>query len=365
LKTLLETLLRESLDALPESTLPRADRDVRIEVAPSRDPRLGDFASNLAMRLAHIARREPRALAEALAARLPHDPALAKVEVAGSGHINFFLSADCYHADLNRALTLGAAYGKCSSGAGGRIGLVLASNPDACGRQAAYGASLANLLGATGFAVSRETESLLDEGHDGHLLLYICGRGEERRTAAARASLGPQRLEVRVVQPVIGTAEQVSEDARRFFHLLRSHELPLEFDHELARRRSRDNPLFCVQYAHARLCGLPRELAERGFATGVQRGSLARLTLPAERTLLQRVGTFPDAVHEAARRRAPHLIANDLVALAQDLHAYQGAHALVLPDEALRNARLRLAFATQIVIANGLGLLGVSAPDGV
>ena len=111
MKTLIETLLRRALDALPESFVSPAQRGVAIEVERTKDARHGDFATNLAMRLAKTAGQNPRKLAEALKAALPTDPAIAKVEIAGAGFINFRLRDDAYHAEIGRVLAQGAAYG--------------------------------------------------------------------------------------------------------------------------------------------------------------------------------------------------------------------------------------------------------------
>ena len=162
MKTLIETLLRRALDALPDSLVPPAQRGVAIEVERTKDTQHGDFATNLAMRLAKTARQNPRKLAEALAAALPPDPAVAKVEIAGAGFMNFFLKDDAYHAEIGRALEQGAAYGTSDMGAGRRVVVEFVSaNPTGPlhvghGRHAAYGASLANLLEAAGYRVCRE-----------------------------------------------------------------------------------------------------------------------------------------------------------------------------------------------------------------
>ena len=163
MKTLIETLLRRALDALPESLVPAAAaRASRSKSSARKDAQHGDFATNLAMRLGKAARQNPRKLAEALAAALPQDPAVAKVEIAGAGFINFFLKDDAYHAEIGRVLAQGAAYGTSEMGRGQRVVVEFVSaNPTGPlhvghGRHAAYGASLANLLEAAGYRVCRE-----------------------------------------------------------------------------------------------------------------------------------------------------------------------------------------------------------------
>jgi arginyl-tRNA synthetase len=161
-KNLIETLLRQALAALPEDLVPAAARGVDIEVDYARDPLHGDFASNIAMRLAKAARRNPRMLASALAAALPGNAAIAKVEVAGAGFINFFLEAGAYHGEIARILAGGRAYGRSTAGALRSVVVEFVSaNPTGPlhvghGRHAAFGATVANLLEAVGYRVMRE-----------------------------------------------------------------------------------------------------------------------------------------------------------------------------------------------------------------
>ncbi len=162
MKNLIETLLQRALDALPETLVPAAARGVALDVEHTRDPLHGDFASNLALRLAKTARSNPRALAQALVAALPPSEDIGKVEVAGAGFINFFLAPGAYHRELERILRAPEAYGRSNLGAGRKLLLEFVSaNPTGPlhvghGRHAAYGATLGNLLAAVGFEVARE-----------------------------------------------------------------------------------------------------------------------------------------------------------------------------------------------------------------
>jgi arginyl-tRNA synthetase len=162
LKTLIENLLRQALADLPEDLVPAAARSVSVEVENTRDAQHGDFASNLAMRLAKAARQNPRKVAEALVRSLPASPAVAKVDIAGAGFINFFLSEDAYHAQIGEILQDGRQYGRSLSGAGRSVQVEFVSaNPTGPlhvghGRHAAFGASVANLLEAVGYRVERE-----------------------------------------------------------------------------------------------------------------------------------------------------------------------------------------------------------------
>jgi arginyl-tRNA synthetase len=584
LKTLIDGLLRQALAALPDNLLPAAARDSSIDIERTRDPQHGDFASNIAMRLAKATRQNPRQLAAALVAALPADPAIAKVEIAGAGFLNFFLRENAYHAELGRVLAQGAAYGTSQLGAGRSVLVEFVSaNPTGPlhvghGRHAAFGATVANLLHAAGFRVGREyyindagrqmeilaastwlrylercgerfifpvngyrgeyivaiaerlhaalgsslrhdaaqvfkdlpadepqggdkdvyidavigrarqligdaafrrvldlalegilgdiredlaefgvtfdswysERSLSDSGavdravaaleaaghayrKDGALwfksteygdekdrvmvrdngiktyfasdiafildkrergyehLLYIWGadhHGYITRLRAGLTALGgpPECFEVRLVQFVSlfrggekaqmstrsgefvtlrDLRKEVGNDAARLFYVMRSNDQHLDFDLELAKARSNDNPVYYIQYAHARVASVKRQLEDRGLAHDCAQGleALSGLVEPQELQLIKRLSSYPEIVQQSALQRAPHTLVHYLRDLANDFHTYYSAHQFIVDDAGLRNARLVLAFAAQIVIRNGLGLLGVSAPD--
>jgi arginyl-tRNA synthetase len=161
--------------------------------------------------------------------------------------------------------------------------------------------------------------------------------------------------------------KEVGTDAARFFYVMRSHDAHLDFDLELAKKQERDNPVFYVQYAHARIASVFRELAERGLVHNRVAGDAARVLLdkPQELELLSTLQRYPEVIEQAARHRAPHLVANYLRELAAALHGYyDGAGVKILVDEDdLRNARLNLILAVKQVLANGLRLIGVAAPE--
>jgi arginyl-tRNA synthetase len=584
LKTLIDTLLRHALSAVPADVVPATLHTAPIEIERTRDSQYGDFASNLAMQLAKATRQNPRKIAQALLAALPADPAIAKVEIAGAGFINFFLKDDAYHAELGKMLAQGETYGRSQFGAGHSVLVEFVSaNPTgplhvAHGRHAAYGASLANLLEAAGYRVTREyyindagrqmdilavstwlrylehcgeqltfpanayvgdyiapiaarlfaaegvalkhsaaevfkdlpldepqggdkdiyidalidraraligdagflqvlkfsldgiladiredlsefrvtfdswfsERSLSDSGaidraietlqqrelaylKDGALwfkstafgdekdrvmvrenkvktyfasdiafilnkrergfehLLYVWGadhHGYIVRLRAGLEALGgpPECFEVRLIQVVSlfrggekakmskrsgdyvtlrELREEVGNDAARLFYVMRSNDQHLDFDLELAKARSNDNPVYYIQYAHARVASVQRQLQERGVAHDAVRGAAShrRLTEPQEVRLIKRLASFPEVIQQSAVQRAPHTLVHYLRDLANDFHTYYSAHQFIVDDESLRDARLNLALATQIVIRNGLGLLGVSAPD--
>jgi arginyl-tRNA synthetase len=584
LKTLIEKLLTQALAALPEDLVPAASRDVGVEIEHTRDAQHGDFAANLAMRLAKATRQNPRKLAEALVRALPSDPAIAKVDIAGAGFINFFLSPGAYHAEIGKVLHDGPNYGRSLVGAGRSVQVEFVSaNPTGPlhvghGRHAAFGASVANLLEAVGYRVEREyyindagrqmeilavsawlrylercgerftfpangyrgdyiaaigeqlfaaegaglrrgaaeifgdlpldepqggdkdahidaliararaligdaafrrvldlaltvilgdiredlsefgvtfdcwfserslsddgsvdraIEALKKSGHayvkDGALwfkstdygdekdrvmvrengiktyfasdiayvfnklergfdhLLYIWGADHHGYITRLRAGLvalgGPKdSFEVRLVQFVSlfrgGEKAQMStrsgefvtlrelrnevgNDAARLFYVMRSNDQHLDFDMELAKARSNDNPVYYIQYAHARVASVMRQLRERGLAHAAEHGlaCLGKLAEPQELELIKRVCAYPEILKQCAAQRAPHTLVHYLRDLANDFHADYSAHQFIVEDSGLRDARLDLALATQTVIRNGLGLLGVSAPE--
>jgi arginyl-tRNA synthetase len=584
LKTLIESLLRRALAALPEDDVPAALHNTDIDVERTRDAQHGDFASNVAMQLAKTMRQNPRKLAERLVAHLPADAAIARVVVAGAGFINFFLREDAYHTELANILTRGAAYGTSLHGGSRSVQVEFVSaNPTgplhvAHGRHAAFGASVANILEAVGYRVSREyyindagrqmdilavsawlrylercgerlafpangyvgdyllpiaeqmfaaeglalrrpvaqvfqglpadepqggdkdahidaligrardligeeafarilktaldgiladiradleqfrvtfdcwfserslsasgaidraIATLKQSGHaylkDGALwfkstdfgdekdrvivrdngvktyfasdiayvldkrergfdhLIYLWGADHHGYIARLRAGLmalgGPAEcFEVRLVQVVTlfrggekakmskrsgdyvtlrELRREVGDDAARLFYVMRSNDQHLDFDLELAKARSNDNPVYYIQYAHARVASVRRQMLERGMDADPERGlkSLRSLTEPQELQLIKRLTAFPDTLVQCATQRAPHTLVHYLKDLANDFHTYYSAHQFIVEDAALRDARFTLASASQIVIRNGLALLGVSAPE--
>jgi arginyl-tRNA synthetase len=589
-KEIIERLLRGALDALPDEVLPPAARALPLEVERTRDASHGDFASNIALRGAKTARRNPRELAQLIVAALPADPALTGAEVAGPGFINFRLSPLALHGELGRMLDQGPEYGRVARGSGERVLVEFVSaNPTGPlhvghGRQAAFGATLANLLEATGHSVAREyyvndagrqmdiltvsvwlryleaqgqaiafpgngyrgdyvrelaaafaaaagaalvrpsaevlaglppdaeqggdkdqyvdaliarmrqlvgpaafervhefslramlddiredlgefgvefdrwyseralasdgaidqaLARLQDQGRlyrkDGALWFRATEFGDEKdrvverengvrtyfasdiayhlekrlrgfarlldvlgadhhgyvaRVRAGLAAMGepPASLEVCLIQFVslyrgeekvpMGKREaqfvtlrqlraEVGNDACRFFYLMRSHDQPLDFDLELAKSRSSENPVYYVQYAHARAASVFRQLAERGLSWNAAsaRAQLSPLNGAHEQRLLGCLTRYPEQIQAAAAARAPHLLVNYLRELATEFHAAynvgndEPAARFLAEDAPTRDARLALVHATRQVVQNGLALLGVSAPE--
>ena len=184
----------------------------------------------------------------------------------------------------------------------------------------------------------------------------ILFRGAERVQMSTRAGSFVTLRELR---------EEVGSDAARYFYVMRGNDQHLDFDLELAKSHSNDNPVYYVQYAHARVCALMRQLAEKHWSfnrTGADQAR-ARLTEAQEDELLGELMRFPESIEAAAAGRAPQVLAHYLRDLAASFHSYYNAVAILVPDEELRNARLGLCLAVKQVLANGLKLLGVSAPE--
>jgi arginyl-tRNA synthetase len=578
-KSELERLLREALRTLVPAVIPEAVDPSQVVVERARDTQHGDFASNIAMRLAKAARKNPRELAQALIAALPKNALVTSAEVAGAGFINFRLAKDAWFTALEHVSAQGAAYGRSNVGAGRRVMVEFVSvNPTGPmhvghGRGAAYGATLSNLLDATGHRVVREYY-VNDAGRQIDILavsvylryLELCGetvafpsngyradyllpvardlharRGEDLKRSAqelargappdapagdkdkhidalidnARRLLGAADFdfivlfardamladirndleefgvrfdnwyserglgdaieralaelrksgrvytrdgaewfrstefgddedrvvvrasgektyfasdiayhfdkfergnellidvwgadhhgyvarvrgallalgkpgdcfEVCLMQLVslyrggeklaMGKREgnfvtlrdlraEVGNDACRFFFLMRSHDQALDFDMELAKSRSNENPVYYIQYAHARVASVMKQLAAKSLSYDAAAADLTLLTSAHEQAVLTALSKYPETVERAALDRAPHALVHFLRDLANTLHTYYNAEQFIVEDAALRNARLMLVLAVQQVIRNGLALLGVSAPE--
>ena len=155
--------------------------------------------------------------------------------------------------------------------------------------------------------------------------------------------------------------EEVGNDACRFFYLLRKQDQSLDFDLDLAKSQSNDNPVYYVQYAHARVCSVLNQWG--GEESALAKADLAPLASERELSLAAKLAAFPELIENAARDCAPHAVAFWLRELAAEFHAWYNAERLLVDAEAQKRARLALAVAVRQVIRNGLRILGVSAPD--
>jgi len=581
LKQIINDLIAQALHGLRQDSQLPPDLNINIQVTPAKDPGQGDFASNIALTLAKQAGMAPRVLADAIVARLPAQDSIDRVEVAGPGFINFFVSSATSHAVVQRILEQGDSYGASEQGQGQKVQVEFVSaNPTGPlhvghGRGAAYGATLANLLEFVGFEVQKEyyvndagrqmhilgtsvwlrylelcgetiafpsngyqgdyvwdiaaklhrengdsfrrsseqafagvsadapqgdkeehiddliesaqqllgreaydtvfdlalvtlveviradlvafgvefdrwfsERSLSDEGlieqaitrlqdnghvylEDGALWFRSTDFGDEKdrvvkrengqttyfasdiayhmnkfdrgfgkviniwgadhhgyiaRVKASLSALGYQAddLEIQLVQfanlfengekismstrsgefvTLRQLREDVGLDAARFFYVMRKAEQHMDFDLDLAREQSSDNPVYYLQYAHARICSVWRQCGEKGIDPALPEARLERLDNTHEQALIKQLGLFPDRVEVAAARREPHQVVNYLRELANQFHSWYNAHQFIVDDAELRDARIALATATGQVLRNGLQLMGVSAPE--
>lgn len=560
MKHALRELLVRALEALrADGTLP-AEADLpAFAIERSRSREHGDFATNAALLLAKAARRKPREVADAIVAALPLSADVARVEIAGPGFINFFLTPAAYAREVRAILDHADRYGRNDSGAGRTAGVEFVSaNPTGPlhvghGRAAAIGDCIARVLDANGWRVVREfyyndagaqianlalsvqarcrgmtpddpawpadgyrgdyiaevaraylaCESVQADGHDltaagdaddldairqfavawlrreqdrdlrafgvtfdvyflesslyadhkveetvrelvahghtyedgGALWLRTSDYGDDKdrvmrksdgsytyfvpdiayhRTkwqrgykraitelgadhhgTLARVHAGLQALDAGIptgwpeyvlhqMVTVMRGGEEVKiskragsyvtlrdlideagRDATRYFLVARKADSQLVFDIDLARAQTNDNPVYYIQYAHARLASVMRQLGERGLAWDRANGeaSLEALDTEHEQALMIELSRYPEIVESAAVNLEPHLVAIYLRELAAAFHAYYNAHQFLVEDPAVRDARLTLAAATRQVLANGLDLLGLSAPE--
>jgi len=223
------------------------------------------------------------------------------------------------------------------------------------------------------------------------LLVTILGADHHGYVARVRAGLAamgepPESLQVPMVQFVtlfkggekvaMGKREaqfvtlrdlrtEVGNDAARLIYVMRSNDQPLDFDLELAKKQSNDNPVYYIQYAHARIASVLKQAAERGLPFDHDAGiaSLRGLGEAAELALMREISRWPEIVRQGADQRAPHLVVHYLRELAQAFHACYAALPFIVDDAKQRNGRLALIAAARQVLQNALGILGVSAPE--
>jgi arginyl-tRNA synthetase len=220
-------------------------------------------------------------------------------------------------------------------------------------------------------------------------LIYLWGadhHGTVPRFMAAVRALGfdPERVEVPLVQMVSLTrsgeavraskragvivrldelVDEVGVDAARYTFLTRSIDASLEFDIELAKEQAPENPVFYVQYAHARICSILRRAAEQDAATSVDDAPLEHLTHDSEDRLMRKLDSYEEMLLEAANRRAPQRVTKYIEELASVFSSFYRDCQVLTEDRDLTHARLALCVATRSVIAAGLGILGVAAPE--
>ena len=181
-------------------------------------------------------------------------------------------------------------------------------------------------------------------------------RGEERVQMSTRSGEFVTLRQLR---------NEVGKDAARFFYVMRRSEQHMDFDLKLATSKSNENPVFYVQYAYARVCSVLRQLDEKGWERNLLQGmdNLAKLTEEHEVLLLGTLARYPEALERAALQHEPHQLIHFLRDLAHEFHTYYNAHQFLVDDADIRNARLNLICAVKQVLANGLSLLNINAPE--
>jgi arginyl-tRNA synthetase len=309
LKSALEQLLVAAVRQLVGTLVPGMPEESVVAVEATRDAAHGDFSSNVAMRLARAAGKDARDVAQAIIGALPPSPLVSRAEVAGAGFINFFVRPDALAYGIRRIHELGDAYGRSAVGAGKRIVVRYPSDVSASHPAAVYSEALSNVLAAAGYEVHREAS--LDDAANQHAALY---RGKEKLATTGRTN---------------------------------------------------ENPMYFVQYAHARVASALKEVKARSlsFDLGLGLEKLALLDKETEQVLIATLLRFPEQVESAAANCALQSIVYYLREVANAFHTYYNAEKWIVEETDLRNARLALVLAAGQVIRNGLALLGVPAPE--
>ncbi|HIF55551.1 MAG TPA: arginine--tRNA ligase, partial [Methylococcaceae bacterium] len=184
----------------------------------------------------------------------------------------------------------------------------------------------------------------------------ILYRGKEKLPMSTRSG---EFVTLRQLRSEVGT------DAARFFYVMRKSEQHMNFDLKLARSKTNENPVYYVQYAHARVCSVMRQLDEKGWERDLVVGmeNLDLLVEEHETALLTSLSKYPETLERAALQYEPHLLIQYLRDLATHFHTYYNAHQFLVDDAALRNARLNLIGATKQILFNGLNLLKINTPE--
>jgi arginyl-tRNA synthetase len=366
-----------------------------VTVHRLRDPQHGDYATNVALQTGKKAGVQPRDLAGWLAEELSRRPGVRTVDVAGPGFINLWLGAEAHGDILTQVLAAGKRFGSGHELGGWRINIesVPANRTGpvdlADARQVAVADALVRILTFAGAVVTRghaSGEAASDRRTPGYdVSIYVLGSGNADQLTAVGAAPGSDSPTVEVLAgqqvnlvqkaargqltqrgtTIADLMEAIGADATRYALVRSAFDSPLAIDRDVWSRRTDDNPLFVIQYAHARLAALARNAADLRISC-----SDPQLTLLGHRSegeLIRTLADLPRVVTRAARLREPHRVARYLEELAGAYHSFCAAcRVLPLGDERpnpLHAARLVLCEATRQVLANGLDLLDVSAPE--
>jgi arginyl-tRNA synthetase len=221
---------------------------------------------------------------------------------------------------------------------------------------------LIDVLGADHIAEHEDVRRALEAlGYDAAKIKAIIYQFVTLTRGGVQVKMSTRRAEYVTVDELL---DDVGRDVVRFFFLTRKADSHLEFDLDLAKKQSADNPVFYVQYAHARVCSLIRQATSAGLTrAGAAEAHLETLTAPEEVAVVKLLTQYPDVVEEAAGALEPHRIVFFLIDLASEFHRFYNRHRVITEDAARTAARLYLAWATGRVIRAGLTLVGVSAPE--
>jgi arginyl-tRNA synthetase len=364
-----ESHLRNAATALvADGVLGAVPERVIVEPAPGEGR--GDLTSILALAAGGSARIEPRLLAEKIAERLRDNPDFAAVEIAGPGFLNLTVASSAWGRMLASLLAAGGDYGRIrqDEARGVDIGFLPADAshllPADHARCSVVGDALANLFDFTGLSTSRNYR--------------VNGEGTITVRLGQPVRLLRKGIVVATNASLRDLIAEIGDDAARYGMLAQRNSAPVELDLDLLQDLSNDNPLFHVQYAHARCCAI-RERGERTFpgltttaTKDIAVWDMAAFEDESARLILRRLALYPGQIAQAARAYEPHRLAAYLRELASELHAqyYRSLSAPYLrfirdDDRLLTGARLAFVRGVETVLKSGLALLGVCAPDEV
>jgi arginyl-tRNA synthetase len=366
-RPLVDALVRAALNDAIAAGAVTARTVPAFAIEPPRYPGFGDLACDVAIVLGRQLGEAPQAIGDAIASRV-RDPAgwVADVAVGGPGFVNFRFALPFWRRLLTEAIGAGDGYGRSVAAIGQRVAVALmggGGSATAEARALAVRDAVARLLADAGARVERIGPGPGGRGPLDRLVQVGPGVGEADRPARTLRIGGVRLTRDGSPAPDVPTVrellEEIGSDALRFLLLLERPERPIEVDLELAKRARTDNPLFAVQYAHARLAGRVR--ASGGSARTVQADELARLD-DGDVEVLRAIAAWPDVVDVAARALEPDRIARFAVDLAGRCHRWlnrQGRRAT------LDVARGALAGCLAQVLRRALALCEVSAPERV
>lgn len=209
--------------------------------------------------------------------------------------------------------------------------------------------------------LARMKAAVAGSGIDPERLIYLLGQFVALYRSGEKVQMSTRSGEFITLRDL---RDEVGNDAARFFYVMRKYDNHIDFDLDLAKSKTNENPVYYVQYAHARICSVFSQLADKQLTYDEANGlkHLNLLVEPQERDILTALSRYPDMITNAAINYEPHLLTNYLRDLATDFHSYYNAHHFIVEDKNLRDARLALVTAVKQVLINGFNLLGITAP---